>query len=388
MQSFRFHPAIARWFERTFGSPTEPQVRGWPAIQSGRHVLISAPTGSGKTLAAFLASLDVLFREGAQGDLPDETHVVYVSPLKALSNDIRKNLQEPLAGIRALLRETERREIEVRAEVRTGDTSAAQRQALVKKPPHILVTTPESLYLLLTSESGRRILRTVRTLILDEIHAVVDDRRGAHLALSVERLAALTKSASGELQRIGLSATQKPIEEVARFLVGACAVDNTGNPDCVIIDIGHRREMDLTIEIPKSPLEAVMSNEVWEEIYHRLAELIQAHRTTLVFVNTRRMAERVTHHLSELLGADAVTSHHGSLSAKLRLDAEDRLKRGELKALVATASLELGIDIGSVELVCQLGSTRSIATLLQRVGRAEHKRGGLPKGRIFPLSRD
>ncbi|PYI84188.1 MAG: ATP-dependent DNA helicase, partial [Verrucomicrobia bacterium] len=388
MQSFRFHPAIARWFERTFGSPTEPQVRGWPAIQSGRHVLISAPTGSGKTLAAFLASLDVLFREGAQGDLPDETHVVYVSPLKALSNDIRKNLQEPLAGIRALLRETERREIEVRAEVRTGDTSAAQRQALVKKPPHILVTTPESLYLLLTSESGRRMLRTVRTLILDEIHAVVDDRRGAHLALSVERLAALTKSASGELQRIGLSATQRPIEEVARFLVGACAVDNTGNPDCVIIDIGHRREMDLTIEIPKSPLEAVMSNEVWEEIYHRLAELIQAHRTTLVFVNTRRMAERVTHHLSELLGADAVTSHHGSLSAKLRLDAEDRLKRGELKALVATASLELGIDIGSVELVCQLGSTRSIATLLQRVGRAEHKRGGLPKGRIFPLSRD
>ena len=385
MQSFRFHPAIARWFERTFGSPTEPQVRGWPAIQSGRHVLISAPTGSGKTLAAFLASLDVLFREGAQGDLPDETHVVYVSPLKALSNDIRKNLQEPLAGIRALLRETERREIEVRAEVRTGDTSAAQRQALVKKPPHILVTTPESLYLLLTSESGRRILRTVRTLILDEIHAVVDDRRGAHLALSVERLAALTKQS---LQRIGLSATQKPIEEVARFLVGACAVDNTGNPDCVIIDIGHRREMDLTIEIPKSPLEAVMSNEVWEEIYHRLAELIQAHRTTLVFVNTRRMAERVTHHLSELLGADAVTSHHGSLSAKLRLDAEDRLKRGELKALVATASLELGIDIGSVELVCQLGSTRSIATLLQRVGRAEHKRGGLPKGRIFPLSRD
>src|SRR5438477_3434023 len=385
MQPFRFHPAVAQWFEQTFGSPTEPQLRGWPAIQSGRHALISAPTGSGKTLAAFLASLDALFREGAQSDSPDETHVVYVSPLKALSNDIRKNLQEPLAGIRALLRETERREIEVRAEVRTGDTSAAQRQALVKKPPHILVTTPESLYLLLTSESGRRILRTVRTLILDEIHAVVDDRRGAHLALSVERLAALTKQS---LQRIGLSATQKPIEEVARFLVGACAVDNTGNPDCVIIDIGHRREMDLTIEIPKSPLEAVMSNEVWEEVYSRLAELIQAHRTTLVFVNTRRMAERVTHHLSELLGSDPVTSHHGSLSAKLRLDAEDRLKRGELRALVATASLELGIDIGSVDLVCQLGTTRSIATLLQRVGRAEHKRSGLPKGRIFPLSRD
>ncbi len=389
MQSFRFHPAVARWFEQTFGSPTEPQVRGWPAIQSGRHVLISAPTGSGKTLAAFLASLDALFREGARTDLPDKTQVVYVSPLKALSNDIRKNLQEPLAGIRALLRETEGHDIDVRAEVRTGDTTAAQRQALIKKPPHILVTTPESLYLLLTSESGRDMLRTVRTLIMDEIHAVVDDRRGAHLALSVERLAALTKSVSGgALQRIGLSATQKPIEEVARFLVGAHAVDEAGNPDCEIIDIGHRRELDLAIELPKSPLEAVMSNEVWEEIYHRLAELIQAHRTTLVFVNTRRMAERVTHHLSELLGADAVTSHHGSLSAKLRLDAEDRLKRGELKALVATASLELGIDIGSVDLVCQLGTTRSIASLLQRVGRAEHTRGGLPKGRIFPLSRD
>src|SRR5881398_2105161 len=385
MQSFRFHPAVTRWFEQTFGSPTEPQLRGWPAIQSGRHVLISAPTGSGKTLAAFLASLDLLFREGAQADLPDETQVVYVSPLKALSNDIRKNLQEPLIGIRALLQQANGRTIDVRAEVRTGDTTAAQRQALIKKPPHILVTTPESLYLLLTSESGRQMLSTARTLILDEIHAVVDDRRGAHLALSVERLAALTKN---PLQRIGLSATQKPIEEVARFLVGTGAVDHSGNPDCEIIDIGHRRELDLAIEIPKSPLEAVMSNEVWEEIYHRLAELIQAHRTTLVFVNTRRMAERVTHHLSELLGADAVTSHHGSLSAKLRLDAEDRLKRGELKALVATASLELGIDIGSVDLVCQLGSTRSIATLLQRVGRAEHKRGGLPKGRIFPLSRD
>ena len=385
MQSFRFHPVVARWFEQTFGSPTQPQACGWPAIQSGRHVLISAPTGSGKTLAAFLASLDVLFREGVKAGLPDETQVVYVSPLKALSNDIRKNLQEPLAGIRALLHETEGREIDVRAEVRTGDTSAAQRQALIKKPPHILVTTPESLYLLLTSESGRKMLSTVRTVILDEIHAVVDDRRGAHLALSIERLAALTKH---PLQRIGLSATQKPIEEVARFLVGTHAVGKTGNPDCEIIDIGHRRELDLAVELPKSPLEAVMSNEIWEEVYHRLAELIQAHRTTLVFVNTRRMAERVTQHLSELVGAEAVTSHHGSLAAKLRLEAEDRLKRGDLKALVATASLELGIDIGSVDLVCQLGTTRSIATLLQRVGRAEHKRGGLPKGRIFPLSRD
>src|SRR6266404_1267035 len=395
MHVFQFHPAVAQWFEQTFGSPTEPQARGWPAIQSGRQVLISAPTGSGKTLAAFLASLDALFREGVEAELPDEIQVVYVSPLKALSNDIRKNLQEPRAGIRALLGQRNGGEIDVRAEVRTGDTTAAQRQALIKKPPHILVTTPESLYLLLTSDSGRQMLSTARTLILDEIHAVVDDRRGAHLALSVERLAALTRlrqdyggQAKSPLQRIGLSATQKPIEEVARFLVGAHAVDDAGTPDCEIIDIGHRREMDLAIELPTSPLEAVMSNEVWVEIYRRLAELIQAHRTTLVFGNTRRMAERVTHHLSGLLGADAVTAHHGSLSAKLRLDAEDRLKRGELKALVATASLELGIDIGSVDLVCQLGTTRSIATLLQRVGRAEHKRGGLPKGRIFPLSRD
>ena len=394
MRSFQFHPAVARWFEQTFGSPTEPQIRGWPEIQSGRHVLISAPTGSGKTLAAFLASLDLLFQEGLADKLPGKTQIVYVSPLKALSNDIRKNLQEPLAGIRALLNELGH-DVDVRAEVRTGDTTAAQRQALIKKPPHILVTTPESLYLLLTSDSGRKMLSNVRTVILDEIHAVVDDRRGAHLALSIERLAALTKH---PLQRIGLSATQKPIEEVARFLVGARGVVNAGNPNCAIIDIGHRRELDLAIEIPKSPLEAVMSNEIWEEVYRRLAELIEAHRTTLVFVNTRRMAERVTQHLSELLGADAVTSHHGSLSAKLRLDAEDRLKRGELKALVATASLELGIDIGTVDLVCQLGATRSIATLLQRVGRAEHqptprlrqagKHGGLPKGRIFPLSRD
>lgn len=385
MQSFQFHPAVARWFEQTFGSPTEPQMRGWPAIQSGRHTLISAPTGSGKTLAAFLASLDTLFRQGANGGLPDETQIVYISPLKALSNDIRKNLQEPLAGIRAALLTVEGREIEVRAEVRTGDTSSAQRRELIKRPPHILVTTPESLYLLLTSVSGRGILRGVRTVIVDEIHALVGDRRGAHLALSIERLAALTEH---PLQRIGLSATQKPIEEVARFLVGATAVDPTGNPDCETVNIGHKRELDLAIEVPPSPLEAVMSNEIWEEVYYRLTELIQAHRTTLVFVNTRRMAERVTHSLTELLGEDAVASHHGSLSAKLRLDAEDRLKRGELRALVATASLELGIDIGSVELVCQLGTTRSISTLLQRIGRAEHRRGGLPKGRIFPLSRD
>jgi ATP-dependent Lhr-like helicase len=385
MTSYSFLPAVTRWFERTFGSPSDPQLLGWPAIQSGRHVLISAPTGSGKTLAAFLASLDMLFRQGCVRALPDETEVVYISPLKALSNDIRKNLQEPLDGIKATLREMEGKDVVVRAEVRTGDTPAAQRQALAKKPPHILVTTPESFYLLLTSDSGRRMLKTVRTVIVDEIHAVADDRRGSHLALSIERLAALTQK---PLQRIGLSATQKPIEEVARFLVGTDAVDSSGIPNCEIVNVQHDRALDIAIELPSSALEAVMSHEVWAEVYNRLAELIKAHRTTLVFVNTRRFAERVTRHLGELIGEDSVTSHHGSLSAKLRLDAEDRLKRGELKALVATASLELGIDIGSVDLVCQIGSTRSISALLQRVGRAEHKRGGLPKGRIFPLTRD
>jgi ATP-dependent helicase Lhr and Lhr-like helicase len=382
---FQFHSATARWFQNQFGTPTPPQQQGWPAIQSGRHTLIAAPTGSGKTLAAFLASLDGLFRESLEGGLPEETRVVYVSPLKALSNDVHKNLEEPLAGIRAAFLEQGHGPVQVRAAVRTGDTSASQRLALAKKPPHILVTTPESFYLLLTSDSGRRNLRQVRALIVDEIHALAGNRRGSHLALSMERLAALTGQ---PLQRIGLSATQKPIEEVARFLVGQAALDSAGKPDCAIIDAGHGRKMDLALELPKSPLEAVMAQEVWEEIYTRLTDLIAQHRTTLVFVNTRRMAERVTHHLSSRLGEDKVTSHHGSLSAKLRLDAENRLKKGELKALVATASLELGIDIGAVDLVCQLGSTRSISTFLQRAGRAEHKRGGLPKGRIFPLSRD
>jgi len=385
METFQFHPVIAQWFKAKFGSPTEPQERGWPAIQSGAHTLIAAPTGSGKTLAAFLASLDALFRDGLKGTLRNETRVLYVSPLKALSNDIHKNLEEPLAGIRAALEIAEGHDIAVRAEVRTGDTTAAKRQSIIKNPPHILVTTPESLYLLLTSVSGRKMLGTVRTLIVDEIHAVIGNRRGSHLALSMERLAALV---SGPLQRIGLSATQKPIEEVARFLVGSRHVDAAGAPGCRIINAGHWRAMDIAMEMPGSPLEAVMSTEVWGEVYQRLVQLIEAHRTTLVFVNTRRLAERVTHQLSERLGSDKVTSHHGSLSTKLRLDAEDRLKRGGLKALVATSSLELGIDVGSVDLVCQLGSTRSIASFLQRIGRAEHKRGGRPKGRWFPLTRD
>jgi ATP-dependent Lhr-like helicase len=309
MRSFQFHPAVAKWFEQTFGTPTEPQQLGWPAIQSGAHTLVAAPTGSGKTLAAFLASLDQLFRDGLDGKLTEETRVVYVSPLKALSNDIHKNLEQPLAGIRAALRANCGRDIDVRAEVRTGDTPATKRQAMIRKPPHILVTTPESLYLLLTSLSGRKLLRTVRTLIVDEIHAVVGNRRGSHLSVSVERLAALTDH---PLQRIGLSATQNPMEEVARFLVGTRNLDGAGNAHCTIINCGHTRKLDLAIELPGSPLDAVMSNEVWAEVYNRLADLVEAHRTTLVFVNTRRLAERVTHHLSERLGKDQVTSHHGS----------------------------------------------------------------------------
>ncbi len=381
-----FHPAVAGWFSSQFEAPTQAQLSGWAAIRSGSDTLIAAPTGSGKTLAAFLASLDDLLRQGLAGKLRDQTQVVYVSPLRALSNDIHKNLAEPRRGIRNELKRLGLPQVEIRAAVRTGDTPSSQRQAMVRHPPHILVTTPESLYLLLTAERGREMLRTVRTLIVDEIHAVADDRRGSHLALSIERLAHLV---GGRLTRIGLSATQKPIEDMARFLVGATGLDEAGDPVCTIIDEGHKRKLDLGVEVPaSSPLEAVMAAEVWGEIYDRISELINRHRTTLVFVNTRRLAERVTAELSERLGEDQVTAHHGSLSRELRLDAEQRLKAGKLRALVATASLELGIDIGSVDLVCQLGSPRTIVAFLQRVGRSGHTLGAVPKGRIFPLSRD
>ena len=346
-------------------------------------MLIAAPTGSGKTLAAFLAAIDALVRQGVAGALGDETQIVYVSPLKALSNDIQKNLEVPLAGIREALRAQGLPDVEIRTWVRTGDTPPGERDRMRRRPPHIVVTTPESLYVLLGSESGRAMLATTRTVIVDEIHAVAPNKRGSHLALSLERLAALC---GDRLLRIGLSATQKPIETVARFLVGAGA--EGAPPPCRIIDTGHRRARDLALELPPSPLEAVMSLEVWKQVYDRLAELIAAHRTTLIFVNTRRMAERATRELSDRLGADEVTAHHGSLAKERRLDAEQRLKHGKLRALVATASLELGIDIGDVDLVCQLGSPRSIAAFLQRVGRSGHAVDGLPKGRLFPLSRD
>ena len=385
-----FHPVIARWFAERLGEPTPAQRRGWEAIRQGRNTLIAAPTGSGKTLAAFLIELDELLRESLEGALPEEVRVVYVSPLKALSADIHRNLAEPRREIRRLAEAMGYGAPKITAAVRSGDTPAAERAAMLKSPPHILVTTPESLYLLLTARRSREMLRSVRTVIVDEIHAVLESRRGAHLALSLERLEHV---AGRPLQRIGLSATMEPIEEVAKWLVGRADEQMSGWADermggcggsssappliCssalpLIVNEGHRRALDLALELPSSPLEAVMPGEVWTEIYDRLAELIRAHGTTLVFVNTRRLAERVARHLAERLGEDAVTAHHGSLAKEVRLDAEERLKSGGLKALVATASLELGIDIGHVDLACQLGSPRRISTFLQRVGRSGH----------------
>ena len=380
-QAYLFQPAVSAWFDRSFAAPTAAQSQAWAAIQAGRHTLIAAPTGSGKTLAAFLAAIDRLVRQGLEGRLGDETQVVYVSPLKALSNDIQRNLEAPLAGIRDALRAQGRPDVEIRAWVRTGDTPPAERQRMHRQPPHIVVTTPELLYILLGSEFGRRMLATTRTVIVDEIHALAPNKRGAHLALSLERLAALC---GDRLQRVGLSATQKPIEAVARFLVGGDAPE----VECTIIDTGHARKRDLSLALPNSPLEAVMSGEVWQQVYDQLTRLIEGHRTTLIFVNTRRLAERVTRQLAQRLGQDLVAAHHGSLAKEQRLDAERRLKRGALKALVATASLELGIDIGEVDLVCQIGSPRSIASFLQRVGRSGHAIDGVPRGRLFPLSRD
>ena len=379
----RFHPAVASWFETALGAPTPCQTQAWEAVAAGQHTLIAAPTGSGKTLAGFLTAIDALVRDSRRAPLPDATRVVYVSPLKALGNDVHKNLEVPLAGIDRALAEAGEPGSGIRAMVRTGDTPDAAREAMRRQPPHILVTTPESLYILLTSEGGRAMLAGAGTVIVDEIHAVAGNKRGAHLALSLERLDAL---AGRPLTRIGLSATQRPIETIAHFLTGC---GEAGRPhECTVVDTGHRRERDLALELPESPLEAVMSGEVWGEVYRRLCALIEAHRTTLVFVNTRRMAERVARALTESLGEEHVTSHHGSLSRERRLAAEQRLKAGDLKVLVATASLELGIDIGDVDLVCQLGSTRSIATFLQRAGRSGHAVGGTPKARLFPLTRD
>ncbi len=419
MSFFGFHPIVEKWFHSRFHAPTEPQQLGWPAIAALQHTLIAAPTGSGKTLTAFLAVIDRLLRQSLDGQLKEETRVVYVSPLRALSNDMHRNLETPLQEIFELI------EVDgittaaglpldqLKVGLRTGDTSASRRAALVRRPPHILVTTPESLYLMLTAEKGRQTMKTVDTVIVDEIHALVRDKRGSHLALTLERLQHVSETV---VQRIGLSATQKPIERMAEFLVGqaeeidrpgtsrrrvserlATSLGETGlqnqatsdaKPPCEIIDVGHSRQLDLAIEVPPSVLGAVCMHEQWAEVNQRIVNLINEHRSTLIFVNTRRLAERVTHNLSQLLGDDAVGSHHGSLSSDIRLKTERQLKSGELKAVVATASLELGLDIGYIDLVIQIGSPRSIATFLQRIGRSGHSLGLIPKGRLFALTRD
>ncbi|SMO64491.1 DEAD/DEAH box helicase [Solitalea koreensis] len=391
-----FHKVVSTWFEKSFQAPTDVQLQAWEAIKSSENTLIAAPTGSGKTLAAFLSAIDELVCQGIEGKLVPGTQVVYVSPLKALSNDIERNLQAPLSGIKEELKFLGLPDVDIEVMVRTGDTPMTDRAHMLKHPPHILVTTPESLYLLLTSVNGRKMLSTVHTLIIDEIHALVGDKRGSHLSLSVERLEALIKYPTSEgeagegrrevnLHRIGLSATQKPVEQVARFLAGNSA---DGSMNCKIIDTGHSRKRDLSIEIPRSPLTAVMANEVWTEIYDKLIELIQSHQTTLIFVNTRRLAERLSHNLNERLGPGYVLAHHGSMSKDQRFEAEQKLKSGNLKALVATASMELGIDVGSIDLVCQIGSSRSIAAFLQRVGRSGHSVDKTPKGKLFPLTCD
>jgi ATP-dependent Lhr-like helicase len=373
------HPLVQEWFLSRFGSPTEPQIAGWPAIAQGKATLISAPTGSGKTLTAFLVCIDSLVRKALSNQLESKTEVVYISPLKALSNDIQQNLDGPLAEIRQLAEEKGLEMMPIRTAVRTGDTLMPERRAMLKSPPHILVTTPESFYILITADKSREALRDVRTMIVDEIHAVADDKRGAHLAISLERMDRLANKIP---QRIGLSATQKPLEDIARFLTG------NNRPMPTIVNVGHKRKLDIAVEVPGMPLGAVATNEQWDETYDRLAKLVNEHRSTLIFVNTRKLAERLTMHLAERLGEDSVAAHHGSLSRKLRHAAERKLKAGQLQALVATASLELGIDIGAIDLVCQISSPRSIAVALQRIGRAGHWRGAIPKGRIFPTTRD
>src|SRR5215472_16132103 len=390
------HPVTAEWFLRRFCSPTEPQEQGWPNILAGDTTLISAPTGSGKTLAAFLVCIDKLLRDAIAGTLAPATQVVYVSPLKALSNDVQKNLEQPLREIQQLALERGYLSTQIRTAVRTGDTLPKERAAMLRNPPHILVTTPESLYILLTAAKPREHLRRVHTVIVDEIHAVADDKRGTHLALSLERLDSLVRGENrlspGTFltglatppQRIGLSATQNPIELVADFLTGV----HPERKPATIVQIGQRRELDLAIEVPNDELSSVLTTKMWEEIFDKLAGYTQTHRSTLVFVNTRRLVERIAFALAERLGTENVAAHHGSLSRTLRLDAEQRLKNGQIKILVATASLELGIDIGDVDLVCQVATTRSVAVAMQRIGRAGHWRGAIPKGRFFATTRD
>jgi ATP-dependent Lhr-like helicase len=377
-----FHPVVRRWFAEVLGEPSQPQRLGWPKIQSGRDVLIAAPTGSGKTLAAFLACLDRLFRQALDGSLPDETEVLYVSPLKALGNDVQKNLLKPLEEIYARAREEGLEPKPIRVLVRTGDTPASERAAMIKRPPHVLITTPESLYLYLTSARSRQTLRPVRTVIVDEIHALARDKRGSHFTLSMERLKALLGAPP---QLIGLSATQKPLEVISAFLTGK---QPDSSPPCELVQVGHQRPWELMLETPDDELGAATTNEMWGQIYDRMVALSRENRTMLVFTNTRRLAERIAHDLGERIGHEKTAAHHGSMSRELRLKAEDRLKAGQLSVMVATASLELGIDIGSIDLVVQVGSPRSIAVMLQRVGRAGHHKAGISRGVLFALTRD
>ena len=372
-----FHPIVEEWFLSRFNSPTPPQQKGWPFLQKNQHTLIAAPTGSGKTMAAFLVAIDRLVRQALDNSLEPGLQIIYVSPLRALSNDVKKNLEEPLAEISQLVESKLGRKISISIGLRTGDSTASERSRLLKDPPHILVTTPESLYLLLTAEKGRALLKPCNTIIVDEIHALARDKRGSHLSLSIARL---NKHTDSPLVRVGLSATMKPLDDIARFLCGEEA--------CAIIDESSHRKIDIATVLPPSPLSAVCSHEQWSEIFLMLADAVKTHRSTLIFVNTRRMAERVSFHLAEILGEDAVSSHHGSLSKDARHSAEQRLKSGELKAVVATASLELGIDVGYIDLVCQIGSPRSIAVFMQRIGRSGHALGLVPKGRLFALTRD
>ncbi|MFC2087010.1 DEAD/DEAH box helicase [Bacteroidota bacterium] len=379
-----FHMVVQDWFRESLGKPTKVQTESWEAIREGQHTLISAPTGSGKTLAAFLVAIDDLLKKGLAGKLEQKTQVLYISPLKALSNDIERNLQIPLKGIKYQLKKQNHTAVTIDVAVRTGDTSQYERTSMYKMPPHIIVTTPESFYLLLTSNNGRKLLSTIDTVIVDEIHAIVGSKRGSHLALSLERLENIVAE---KVKRIGISATQKPIEEVARFLIGSHSQKDI-HSHCKIVNTGHRRKLDIDLVLPDSPLTPIMANEVWSEIYSKLIKLVHKHDTTLIFVSTRRLAERLSFNLTEQLGKEAVTAHHGSMSKEHRLEAEQKLKSGKLKALVATASLELGIDIGSVDLVCHISSSRSISTILQRIGRSGHSVHGTPKGRIFPLTRN
>jgi ATP-dependent Lhr-like helicase len=385
MLNIPFHPLVAGWFIERFEHPTPPQASGWQHISTGDDTLIAAPTGSGKTLAAFLWSIDRLVTHGLSDSLADRVYVVYVSPLKALGNDIQKNLQQPLAEIFSRAAEAGLTLPHIRTAVRSGDTPARERQAMVRRPPHILITTPESLYILLTAERSRHALAQAETVIVDEIHAIAGDKRGAHLALSLQRLDRL---AGRRLQRIGLSATQNPIEDIARLLVGVDHAAPNDSRRCAIVDMGHRRRLELQIEVPDQELGPIASHEMWGALYDRVVALVQQHRSTLVFVNTRRLVERVAHQLTTRLGEGQVAAHHGSLSRQMRLEAEEGLKSGALPVVVATASLELGIDIGHVDLVCHLGAPRALATLLQRVGRSGHGVRGLPKGILFPMTRD